>query len=249
MLSTAHSRGGLFPSLPSAVLAAAAIALSGFTSRAEATLIVQSVTYGPTDYSGSVVTNGFSSNPIANLDVTDTFTPFNPALGTLNTVTMDLSLTFRIEWTDPNPNPTTSPSISGGVDVVWDRSGLGERILFGTGGGNGTGPSSSGSLTMSMQRTATTPGNFSFDLSDFTSPYTLSIVSNSMTVGGSNGATVDYQLASGSLSVTYDFVAVPEPAGSAAWAVIGACGLAVVRLRGRRHMSGHRRRVTVGAAV
>lgn len=213
MPSVGHSRGGLLPSLPSAVLAAAVIALSGFTSLADATPIVQSVTYDASDYSGSVVTNGFSSNPIADLAVTDSFTPFDPALGTLNAVTIALSLTFQIEWTDPNL--TTSPSISGGVAVVWDRGGAGEQTLFSTGGGNGTAPSSSGSLTMSMQRTATTPGNFSIDLSDFTSPYTLSIVSNSMVVGGSDGATVDYQLASGSLSVTYDFDAVPEPSTSA----------------------------------
>jgi len=147
-------------------------------------------------------------------------------------VTVALSLTFQIDWTDPNP--TSSPSISGGVDVVWDVNSPGEQTLFGTGGGNGTGPSSSGSLTMSMQRTVTTPGNLTFDLANFTSPYTLSIVSNDMTVGGSNGATIDYELASGSLSVTYDFTAVPEPASYAACVVIGAVGLALVRPRGRR---------------
>jgi hypothetical protein len=233
MPSVAHSRGGLFPSLQSAVLAAAAIALSGFTSLADATPIVQSVTYDASDYSGSVVTDGFSGNPIADLAVTDTFAPFDPALGTLDAVTVALSLTFQIDWTDPNP--TTSPSIGGGVDIVWEGNGPGQETIWGTGGGNGTGPSSSGSLTMSMQTTATTPGNFTFDLSDFTSPYTLSIVSDNMTVGGSNGATIDYELASGSLSVTYDVTAVPEPANYAACAVIGAFGFALVRPRGRRH--------------
>jgi hypothetical protein len=252
MPSVAHSRGGLFPSLQSAVLAAAAIALSGFTSLADATPIVQSVTYDASDYSGSVVTDGFSGNPIADLAVTDTFAPFDPALGTLDAVTVALSLTFQIDWTDPNP--TTSPSIGGGVDIVWDRNDPGQETndpgqetIWGTGGGNGTGPSSSGSLTMSMQTTATTPGNptfglsdyFTFDLSDFTSPYTLSIVSDSMTVGGSNGATIDYELASGSLSVTYDFTAVPEPASHAACAVIGALGLALVSPRSRRRASRH----------
>jgi len=67
-------------------------------------------------------------------------------------------------------------------------------------------------------------------------------------VGGSNGATIDYELASGSLSVTYDFTAVPEPASYAACAVIGALGFALVRPRGRRRMSRHRQRVTVGSA-
>lgn len=213
----------------SAVLAVAVITLSTFTSRAAAAPITQTVTFNQSDYSGSVVTNGFSNNPIAPLLVTDAFTPFDPTLGTLNAVTVELSLTFGISWTDPNP--TTSPSISGSVDVVWDESGPGQQTLFSTGGGNGTGPSPSGSLTMSMQRTATTPGNFAFDLSDFTSPYTLSIVSNDMEVGGSNGATVDYELTSGSLSVIYDFTAVPEPDSYATFVGIGAIGVMLLRRR------------------
>jgi len=232
MPSVAHSSEGLFPSLQSAFPAVAVIALAVFTSRADATQIIEIVTYDASDYSGSIVTNGTGNNPIAFLEVTDAFEPFDPALGTLDAVTVALSLTFQIDWTDPNP--TSSPSISGGVDVVWDVNSPGEQTLFGTGGGNGTGPSSSGSLTMSMQRTVTTPGNLTFDLANFTSPYTLSIVSNDMTVGGSNGATIDYELASGSLSVTYDFTAVPEPASYAACVVIGAVGLALVRPRGRR---------------
>jgi len=58
-----------------------------------------------------------------------------------------------------------------------------------------------------------------------------------MTVGGSNGATVAYQLASGSLSMTYDYAAVPEPAGYAACAGFVALGLAFLRRRGHRSAS------------
>jgi hypothetical protein len=209
------------------------IALLSFASSTYAVIIVQTVTYDASDYSGSVVTNGFSNNAINPLVVTDDFTPFDPALGTLNSVTLGLSLAFQIDWTDPNPS--TSPSIGGGVNIVWNRNGPGEANIYGTGGGNGTGPSASGSLAMSMNTVGTTPGNFNFDLSNFSSPYTLSIVGVSMTVGGSNGATVDYQLTSGSLSVTYDYTAaVPEPATYAALAGLSALGLALLRKRARR---------------
>lgn len=213
----------------SAVLAVAVMTLSKFTSHAAATLITETVTYNASDYSGSVVTNGTSNDPIAPLLVTDAFTPFDPTLGTLNAVTVELSLTFGIDWTDPIQ--TTSPSIGGSVAVVWDESGPGQQTLFSTGGGNGTGPSASGSLTMSMQRSRTTPGDFAFDLSEFTSPYTLSIVSTSMEVGGSSGATVDYELTSGSLSVIYDYRAVPEPGSYATFVGIGAVGLTLLRRR------------------
>jgi hypothetical protein len=222
----------MHPYLPAVVPTVALVALLAFTSRADAaSLIVQTVTYDSTDYSGSVVTDGFSGNSIADLVLSDSFAPFDPALGTLNAVTVVLSLTFQIDWTDPNP--TTSPSISGGVDIVWDVDGPGEEKIWGTGGGNGTGPSSSGSLTMSMQTTATTPGDFDFDLTEFNSPYTLSILSDSMSVGGSNGASVDYELTSGSMSVTYDYAAIPEPGTSAAFAGLAVLGFALRRRRAR----------------
>lgn len=200
------------PSLKFAVLSGGLVALSAFVSPMYGALIVQTATYHASDYSGSVVTNG-SSSLIDRLELTSAFNPFNSALGSLDSATVALSLTFQIDWTDPNPS--SSPLISGGVDIYWDWEDSGESAIWGTGGGNGTGPSSTGSLTMSMSTSAATPGGLV--LADFNNPYTLSLVSDGMQVGGSNGATVDYQLKSGSLSVTYDYTAIPEPASYTAW--------------------------------
>lgn len=221
-----------FPSLKFAVLSGGLVALSAFVSPMYGALIVQTATYHASDYSGSVMTNGYSDNPIDRLELTSAFNPFNSALGSLDSATVALSLTFQIDWTDPNPS--SSPSISGGVDIYWDWEGSGESAIWGTGGGNGTGPSSTGSLTMSMSTSAVTPGSLGLVLADFDNPYTLSLVSDGMQVGGSNGATVDYLLKSGSLSVTYDYTAIPEPASYTAWVGFLAFSLFFVGRRRNR---------------
>lgn len=220
-----------FSSLKFAVLSGGLVALSAFVSPMYGALIVQTATYHASDYSGSVVTSG-SSSLIDRLELTSAFNPFNSALGSLDSATVALSLTFQIDWTDPNPS--SSPSISGGVDIYWDWEGSGESAIWGTGGGNGTGPSSTGSLTMSMSTSAVTPGSSGLVLADFDNPYTLSLVSDGMQVGGSNGATVDYQLKSGSLSVTYDYTAIPEPASYTAWVGLLAFSLFFVGRRRNR---------------
>lgn len=221
----------LFSSLKYAVLSGGLVALLAFVSPVHGALIVQTATYHASDYSGSVVTNG-SSSLIDRLELTSAFNPFNSALGSLDSATVALSLTFQIDWTDPNPS--SSPSISGGTNIYWDWEGAGESAIWGTGGGNGTSPSSTGSLTMSMSTSAVTPGGLGLVLADFNNPYTLSLVGDSMQVGGSNGATVDYQLKSGSLSVTYDYTAIPEPASYTVWVGFLAFSLFFVGRRRNR---------------
>jgi len=181
--------------------------------------IVQSFTFGPADFTGS---GSMSYSPAFNA----TINQFNPALGTLTSVTLDYSFAFSGSVTiGGSPG---GGGFSTGISVNWN-----DNPIHGSGSGSGGG-GGPGSVVPLLSSTSFSgePDGISYVMATATGTDTalLSFRASVSASGFPSGTTANsFQLDSGTATLTYNYTAVPEPSTYALLA--GLAGLAAVLWR------------------
>ena len=198
---------------------------------ARAAVFVQSV---PFNLSASGTT---TTSPLVNSgDLTGTVDPFNPSLGTLSSFDVVWHMTYTLDCVNDASGMGTGSSISCGGNFF-----LGGTSYDGDGGGNSNGGPPNSSYTAAFQINhsnsfAVAQAGISYNPallatvtggSSYPAAYGISITPNLSHVSSWSASAV------GSVTVSYNYTAVPEPLSAA---TVGA-GLVAVAVGIRRRQS------------
>lgn len=208
-----------------------------FANLASAETIVYSETFDSTDFSVSFPSGGNSYTPTFSLPIDQ----FDPALGTLDSITFAYTFTFHVEANTGVSGGGLTVSV-GGDFYLSDGGGA----FYNSGGGNGSGggPGTNLSFDVVVGPESGAPGNLGASgYVDFYLKGTESRIISwepTITLSPSGTTTGTFELTSGTLSLTYNYTpaAIPEPSAFATLAGLAALACAGAQRSRRRSAQG-----------